>query len=182
MDPDGEATVVGYTRAHRELTRWLANATPSDLQRKSSGTRWTNEQLLFHMVFGYMIVRALLPLVRVIRPLPQSWRSAFAAALNAATVPFDIVNYWGSRAAAAVYNRHRMGRKLEKTITALARRLERETPRSLARSMPFPTRWDPFFTADMTLAEVYVYATLHFDFHARQLTLNESDTESGPKQ
>jgi len=182
MEPDREATVVGYTRAHRELTRWLANATPSDLQRKSSGTRWTNEQLLFHMVFGYMIVRALLPLVRVISRLPQSWRSAFAAALNAATVPFDIVNYWGSRAAAAVYNRHRMGRKLEKTITALARRLERETPRSLARSMPFPTRWDPFFTADMTLAEVYAYATLHFDFHARQLTLNESDTESGPKQ
>ncbi|MHC6219574.1 hypothetical protein [Arthrobacter sp. MMS24-S77] len=56
MDPDREATIAGYNRACRELTRWLENATTSDLRRKSNGTRWTNEELLFHMVFGYMIV------------------------------------------------------------------------------------------------------------------------------
>ncbi|WAH95934.1 DinB family protein [Arthrobacter sp. MMS18-M83] len=171
MDPGREATVAGYRRARRELASWLETATAADLQRKSNGTRWTNEELLFHMVFGYMIIRALLPLVRFISRLPRSWSRGFAAALNAATGPFDVVNYWGSVAAATVYNRHRMGRKLEKTITALARRLERETPESLARSAPFPTRWDPFFTADMTLTDTYAYATQHFDFHAKQLSL-----------
>ena len=177
MDPDPETTIAGYNRACQELNSWLENATPYDLRRKSNGTRWTNEELLFHMIFGYMIVRALLPLVRVISRLPYSWGRRFAAALNAATVPFDVVNYWGSRAAATAYNRHRMSRKLQKTITALARRLERETPDSMDRSMPFPTRWDPFFTADMTLAEVYAYATQHFDFHAKQLSLSRSDTQ-----
>jgi hypothetical protein len=171
MDPAREACLAGYRRALQELNSWLETATPSDLQRKSNGTRWTNEELLFHMVFGYMIVRSLLPLVRVVSRLPRSWGRGFAAALNAATGPFDVVNYWGSRAAALVYDRHRMGRKLDTTITALAHRLERESPDTLARSMPFPTQWDPFFTADMTLADTYAYATQHFDFHAKQLSL-----------
>lgn len=176
MDPVREACLAGYSRALRELIGWVENATSSELRRKSNGTRWTNEELLFHMVFGYMIVRSLLPLVRIMSRLPRSWGRRFAAGLNAAAGPFDVVNYWGSRMAAAVYNRRRMSRKLEKTIRALARRLERETPVTLARSMPFPTRWDPFFTADMTLADVYSYATLHFDFHAKQLSLRPPDS------
>lgn len=40
-----------------------------------------------------------------------------------------------------------------------------------ARWMPFPTKWDPFFTARMTLGDVYDYPTRHFDFHAGQLSL-----------
>ena len=36
--------------------------------------------------------------------------------------------------------------------------------------MSFPTRWDPFFTPTMTLAEVYHYPTQHFDFHRGQLS------------
>lgn len=71
MVPDRRATVAGYSRALRELNCWLENATPSDLRRKSNGTRWTNEELLFHMVFGYMVVRSLLPLVRIMSRLPR---------------------------------------------------------------------------------------------------------------
>lgn len=123
------------------------------------------------MVFGYMVVRALLPLVRVVSRLPRPVGAAFAVVLNAGTRPFDVVNYWGSRAATLVYNRHRMGRKMERTIKTLSRRLEREGMESLSRSMPFPDRWDPFFKPVMTLHDVYIYPTLHFDFHARQLNL-----------
>jgi hypothetical protein len=64
-----------------------------------------------------------------------------------------------------------MSRKLDKTIAALSRRLEHENSQSLARSMPFPDRWDPFFTPLMTLNDVYAYPTRHFDFHAKQLSL-----------
>ena len=39
--------------------------------------------------------------------------------------------------------------------------------------MPFPDRWDPFFAPTMTLNDVYAYPTLHFDFHARQLSLSQ---------
>lgn len=171
MEPTREEITAGYRRAVRDLDAWLGSTTSADLHRKSNGTLWTNEELLFHMVFGYMVVRALLPLVRVVSRLPKPARIGFAAVLNAGTRPFDAVNYWGSRAAALVYNRRRMGRKLDRTITALTRRLERESSGSLNRSMPFPDRWDPFFRPVMTLLDVYAYPTLHFDFHARQLSL-----------
>jgi hypothetical protein len=38
--------------------------------------------------------------------------------------------------------------------------------------MHYPTRWDPFFGDFMTLADLYRFPTQHFDFHARQLTLD----------
>ena len=37
-----------------------------------------------------------------------------------------------------------------------------------------PVGWDPFFTDRMSVAEVYHYGTLHFDYHRRQLTLDEA--------
>ena len=68
-----------------------------------------------------------------------------------------------------------MARKLEKTLNAITRRLERESTESLSRSMPFPDRWDPFFKPAMTLMDVYAYPTQHFDFHARQLSLGRPE-------
>ncbi|MDF9749968.1 DinB family protein [Arthrobacter sp. ES3-54] len=171
MNPTTNEILAGYSRALHDLDALLQGAAPAELHRKTDGTRWTNEELLFHMVFGYMVVRALVPLVNVVCRLPRPAGRAFAAALNAGTRPFDAVNYWGSRAAALVYNRRRMGRKLDKTIAALSRRLGHESSQSLARSMPFPDRWDPFFTPLMTLNDVYAYPTRHFDFHAKQLSL-----------
>ncbi|MFB9651890.1 DinB family protein [Pseudarthrobacter oxydans] len=174
MEPTPADILAEYRRAHADLSTWLERATTADLRRRSDGTRWTNEELLFHMVFGYMVVRTLLPLVHIISRLPKPAGKAFAALLNAGTRPFDVINYWGSRGAALVYNRKRMGRKLDKTITAISRRLDRENPASLSRSMPFPDRWDPFFAPSMTLNDVYAYPTKHFDFHALQLTLPPS--------
>jgi DinB superfamily len=164
-----------YSRARADLNTWLECATAAELRRRSNGTKWTNEELLFHMVFGYMVVRALLPLVGIISRLPAPAGEAIAALLNAGTRPFDYINYWGSCSAALFYNKRRMGRKLDATLTAIARRLEGESPSSLSRSMPFPDRWDPFFTESMTLNDVYAYPTKHFDFHARQLSLNRPD-------
>ena len=171
LDPTKDEILAGYGRARQELDARLGSASSEDLRRQSNGTKWTNEELLFHLVFGYMVVRALLPLVRIVSRLPKPIGRAFAAVLNAGTGPFDAANYWGSRAASRVYNRRRMGRKLEKTIASLSRQLEHETAGTLSRSMPFPDRWDPFFTPRMTLNDVYAYPTLHFDFHARQLSL-----------
>jgi hypothetical protein len=180
MEPTKDQIVAGYDRAAAELREWLTGASIADLRRRSNGTRWTNEELLFHMVFGYMVVRALLPLVRVVSSLPAPVGAAFARALNAGTAPFDVVNYWGSRAASLVYNRDRIGKKLDKTLNALARRLERETPRDLSRTMPFPDCWDPFFKPLMTINDAYAYPTQHFDFHARQLSLRTPGEPGAP--
>lgn len=36
-----------------------------------------------------------------------------------------------------------------------------------------PTRWDPFFTDYMTLADVYRFPTRHFHFHRHQLSFGD---------
>ncbi|MGO4493932.1 DinB family protein [Arthrobacter sp. 2YAF22_2] len=129
-DPsDRDAVIAGYRRNCAELEAGLAAATPEWLQRRSAGTRWNNEELLF-----------------------------------------DVANYWGSRAGARVYNRRRMAAKLRRLTSRLVRGLAKETPADLGRAMSFPARWDPFFRATMSLADVCAYPTEHFDFHAGQLS------------
>ena len=163
-------------RTRVDLHRLLAEAEPLNARIKPTrGTRWTNEQLLFHMVFGYMVVQRLLILVKVFSRLPDSFSRVFVRVLNAATRPFDRINYFGSCAAAMVYNRHRMGAKMDRVIASLQRKLARESDDALGRGMQFPTRWDPYFKDYMTLEDVYRYPGRHFDFHARQLTFSATD-------
>jgi hypothetical protein len=169
---DRAAVVAAYQRNCAELEAALAAAAPEALRRRSAGTRWSNEELLYHMVFGYIVVLALLPLVRLFGRLPVSANRAFARLLNAGTAPFDVVNYWGSKGGARIFNRQRMAAKLRRLTSALERRLDRESESGLGLRMYFPTRWDPFFKETMTLADVYAYPVAHFDFHAAQLSLD----------
>jgi hypothetical protein len=169
---DRAAVVAGYRRNCAELEAALAAAAPEALRRRSAGTRWSNEELLYHMVFGYIVVLALLPLVRLFGRLPASANRGFARLLNAGTAPFDVVNYWGSKGGARIFNRRRMAAKLRRLTSALERRLDRESESGLGLRMYFPTRWDPFFKETMTLADVYAYPVAHFDFHAAQLSLD----------
>ena len=127
------------------------------------------------MVFGYMVVQRLLVLRKVFSRLPDPVSRVYANILDAATKPFHIINYYGSCAAALVYNRHRMGAKLDRVIASLQRKLARENDADFARGMHYPTHWDPFFKDYMTLEDVYRYPGRHFDFHARQLTLTATD-------
>lgn len=162
-------------RARIELHRLLTEAERHNaLTRPTRGTGWTNEQLLFHMVFGYMIVQRLRILVKVFSQLPDQVSRAFVRILNASAKPFDVINYYGSCTGALVYNRHRMGAKMDRIIAALQRKLAGENDDALRRGMHFPTRWDPFFKDYMTLEDVYRYPGKHFDFHARQLCITDT--------
>ena len=170
-------------RARTTFHELVAQATPADLRRRSDGTRWTNEQLLFHMAFGYLIVLRLQPLVRMFSRLPDGWSRAFAATLNAGTRPFHVVNYGGSCGGALVVRGPRLIGLLDRVIASLHRKLDRDSAVSLSRRMHFPVGWDPFFRETMTVLEVYHYGTQHFDFHRRQLTLDAGSRrqqESGP--
>jgi len=168
---DREAIAQEMDDALAQLRALLDGADAADLHRRSDGTRWSNEQLLFHMVFGYLVVRTLLPLVRTLSRLPAPVGRGFAGLLDAAHRPFHVVNYCGSVVGARVFNHARMGALCGRTIAALQALLRREGEAALHRGMPFPTRWDPYFTAYMTVAEVYRYPNRHFEHHRRQLTL-----------
>jgi len=52
-DLDRETIRDEMEHARQAFHQLLDHATPGELQRPSDGTRWTNEQLLFHMLFGY---------------------------------------------------------------------------------------------------------------------------------
>ena len=170
---DRHAIVAELERTRHTFRLLVESAGDDDFDRASAGTRWTNEQLLFHMVFGFMVVLRLLPLVRLLGRLPPAIGRAHARLLNAATTPFHEINYRGSCAAALVFDRRRMVGKCDRVIDALERRLAREPERNLRLGMAFPSRWDPFFADYMTLAEVYRYPVQHFDFHQRQLTIGD---------
>lgn len=180
---DGSLAPPSRSEIHRELDQacdafhaLLRDATASDLRRRSNGTRWTNRQLLFHTLFGFLIVRRLLPLVHLFGRLPEPVSRAFAAVLNSATKPFHVVNYFGSWGGGTMLTDRRMHVMMDNAIKALHRHLDAETEAALQRRMHFPSGWDPFFRDTMTLQEVYHYGTQHFDHHRRQLT---SDNPQG---
>jgi len=85
-DSLGRRAIAGeMDQARQAFHRMLDQATDTSLRRRSNGTKWTNEQLLFHMLFGYLITRALLVLVRIFGRLPDGASKAFARLLDAAT-------------------------------------------------------------------------------------------------
>ncbi len=170
---DRQAIHQELERARTTFHRLLDGAADADLRRGTQGTRWTNGQLLFHMLFGYILIRPLLALLRVFGRLPRGASRAFARVLNTATRPFDVVNYLGPVGGARVLGRRRMGTAFDRVIDWLHRRLDTSREADLALAMHYPTRWDPFFKDVMTIADLYQYPTQHFDFHHRQLTLTE---------
>ncbi len=101
MGPDDErqALHAELERVRLTFARHVAEMNPGDLRAGSNGTRWTNRQLLFHMLFGYLLVRNLLWMVKVFGRLPRWTTKPFAAVLKLldATVPLDQLRRVGLR-------------------------------------------------------------------------------------
>lgn len=176
---DRDAIYEELRRARVTFRRLVDEASPDDLAGGSSGTRWTNQQLLFHMLLGYLLTRPLIVLAGVFARLPARASRVFARLLDEVTGPFHWVNYLGSCAGARIFPRRRMPGTLDRVTMALERRLRAETGARLRSGMPYPVRWDPFFKDFMTLADLYHYPTQHFNFHQRQLTLGRSAADRG---
>ena len=127
------------------------------------------------MVFGYLVVLRLLPLVHLFGRLPDGASRRFAAILNATTGPFHVINYLGSVGGGTVLAPAQIDALLQWTITHLNQHLDAEQEAALHRTMHFPIGWDPFFKDVMTLADVYHFGTQHFDYHRAQLTLTTAN-------
>jgi hypothetical protein len=157
-------------RAATDFHDLVDSATAVELRAPTNGTKWTNEQLLFHMLFGFLLARTLLVLVKAFGYLPDIVSRTFAAALNAGTRPFHVINYVAALPGPRVLSGRTMGKLMDRTIHQLRRGLERESDRSLVLAMHFPVGWDPYFKDVMTVADVYAFPTQHYDHHRRQLT------------
>ncbi|MFC7496816.1 MULTISPECIES: DinB family protein [unclassified Nocardioides] len=169
------ASIADEIRAARaDFRRLVDGATTAELRGRTDGTRWTNDQLLFHMLFGYLLVRTLLWVVRGFARLPDAYSRLFAAGLNAASRPFHVVNYLGSLGGARILGHAGMERVMDHVSDDLVRTLERSSENQLARGMHFPVGWDPYFRDFMTIQDVLHYATQHYQHHRRQLTLGNA--------
>jgi hypothetical protein len=172
------ATIAEEIRAARDDFHHLVDeATTAELRKRSNGTKWVNDQLLFHMLFGYMIVRTLLWLVYGFSLLPPAYSRRFAQALNAATRPFHVINYLGSLGGARVLGHAGMERVMDQVTASLIHTIEHASDKQLARGMHFPVGWDPYFRDFMTVQDVLHYATQHYQHHRRQLTLSNAQAD-----
>ncbi|HRV67639.1 MAG TPA: DinB family protein [Candidatus Nanopelagicales bacterium] len=168
---DQDQIYAELDRVRDDFRGLLDSATVGELRQPTNGTKWNNEQLLFHMLFGYLLVRNLRLIVWGFSRLPDSASRRFAFVLNAGTRPFHVVNYVGSLFGARVLGYARIQGLMDRVVTGLQRSLRAQSDESLARGMHFPVGWDPYFRDFMTLLEVYHYPTQHYDHHRRQLTL-----------
>ena len=169
------AEIAAEIRSARDdFHRLVDEATTAELRKPSNGTKWTNDQLLFHMLFGYLVVRRLLWLVRAFSMLPTRYSRRFARALDAATGPFHVVNYLGSLGGARVLGHGGMERVMDRVTGSLIHTAEGLTGKDAARGMHVPVGWDPYFRDFMTVEDVLHYATQHYEHHRRQLTLSNA--------
>jgi hypothetical protein len=154
MDSDRQTVHADLERVRATFARHVAEMNREDLRRQSSGTRWTNRQLLFHMLFGFLLVRNLLWMVKVLARLPRGSTKPFAALLDFCTSPFHRINYLGSVCGGALFTPQRMQRRLDRVTAKLEGDLAKQDEQSLTRGMYYPTRWDPYFQEFMQLADI----------------------------
>ena len=130
---------------------------------------WTNAQLCFHVLLGFILVPPLLRILGLMSHLPAWCDRAFARLLNATTPAFNRVNALGPRIGGRLLSRRGMVRQFDRTHARIVRRLERMTARDLERGMRHPTRWDPRFREAMTAADLFRYPVSHMEHHLAQL-------------
>jgi hypothetical protein len=175
MDMPDAADVAASIRAELESTRsafhaLLASLSEEDFHRQSLNPGWTNGEILAHMTFGFIILKALLPMARVWGRLPRRSSRPFAALLNAATRPFNWINALGARGQGKGFTRERVGRIFDSTISALLRQVDAIKAEEWQRGMYYPTRWDANFSDFMTLEKLFRYPVIHFNFHLGQIS------------
>ena len=175
---DKEQICAEMDRVRNDYRDLLDTATVAELRNPTDGTKWNNEQLLFHMLFGYLLVRNLRILVwgslacPTTRPggSPRSSTPAPARSTSSTTsAPCSVRALWDMRAWSGSWTA---------CSAAFRASLRAQPERALDRGMHFPVGWDPYFTDYMTLRDIYHYPTQHYDHHRQQLTLTRA---RGPK-
>jgi hypothetical protein len=116
---DREQICAELDRVGNDFRDLLDTATVAELGQPTEGTSWNNEQLLFHMLFGYLLVRNLRVLVKGFSRVPDAASKRFAATLNAGTRPFHVLNYVGSLFGARVLGHARMERLMDRVLSSL---------------------------------------------------------------
>jgi DinB superfamily len=158
---------LGATRA--DWHRLLAGLSGDDWGRPSLNPGWTNGEVLFHMTLGFMILAALVPLVRLFGRLPLWASRIYASILDLGTPVFNWVNALGARGGGRLHNQASIGKRFDRAQARLLGLVNHLPDGEWSRRMHFPRRWDPLFDEVMTVERAFRYMIAHFNFHLGQI-------------
>ncbi|MDO8578951.1 MAG: DinB family protein [Dehalococcoidales bacterium] len=159
-----------YESARSAFHTLLGSLSEEDLKAKSNNPGWTNGEILFHVTLGFHVLLALLPMARFFAHLPKIFSRLFAGLLNSMTWFFNPVNAAGTRGGSKIYRRHNIGRKFDRVIDSLLKKLASVKETEWQMGMYYPTKWDPLFDQFMTLEKLFHYPVIHFNFHLKQIS------------
>jgi hypothetical protein len=155
--------------ARREFYDMVASISEPWWAKPSHNPGWTNGQLLFHVLLGFILILPLAGLLVFFGHLPAVCSRIFAAILNFSTPLFNRINAVGPRAGARLLGRAGLIREFDQVHGTILKRLERVRPGDWALAMHYPTRWDPLFTTPMHLEDLFRYPVDHLRHHRHQL-------------
>jgi DinB superfamily len=155
--------------ARSEFRAMAASISEQAWTEPSHNPGWTNGQLLFHVLLGFILVLPLASILVFFGHLPALCSRIFAGILNFSTPLFNRVNAAGPRAGARLLGRAGVIKQFDRVHAAILARLERVRPRDWALAMHYPTRWDPRFQTPMHLEELFRYPVTHLRHHRSQL-------------
>jgi hypothetical protein len=158
--------------ARSELHAILDSLPEGAWNELSANPGWTNGQLLFHILLGFILVPSLFWLIRLFSHLPDAFSRVFARMLNASTPLFNRINAVGPRIGAHIFSRQRLGRQYDRVHRAILKKIDSVGPDEWTRGMHYPTRWDPRFDDYMNFERLFRYPMIHFRHHRAQLRID----------
>ena len=172
-----DAILEELETARRTFHALLDNLRGEAWIRQSINPGWKNYELCAHMLFGFIVIKNLLPMVRLWGKLPRRSSKLFANLLNNLTTPFNWINEKGARFQGKAFSFARMNKLFDTTIDSLMKKVKSFTEDEWKRGMHFPTRWDPNFKDFMTLADLFHYPVNHLQFHVGQIALRNFESK-----
>jgi hypothetical protein len=174
MGTSVEGSEVRAIRADLDATRasvrsLLDSFSSDDWRRQSLNPGWTNGEVMAHMVFGFVVAIALLPLTRLWGRLPKGSSRPFARMLDSFTGPFNRVNAFGARMQGRLFAFDRLGAVYDRAEGSLLKNAASIRDGEWDHGMYYPTRWDSNFREFMTVQELFRYPVTHFNFHLGQI-------------
>lgn len=160
-----------------DFARIIRDAGTEELNAPSAGTRWTNRQLLFHMLLGQEIARTFLVLIGVFSRLPPDASRGWSRMLAALTAPYDWINWAGAVIGARILTLRRTERMMAGATRRIVRWYDHAGASDLARGMSVPPSWDPYFAPWMNRRDLLAWAPKHYRHHRAQLTLRSAGNE-----
>lgn len=169
--PDSDPVKADLLWIAADFRNILLGASDDELDLPSIGTRWTNRQLLFHMVLGQNITLAGIPLLGLFSHLPPPASRTWSRLLDSCARPYNWVNWAGSAAGGRVLKPAGMLRMMDRTTAVIVNWYGHANQDALGRGMTMPTAWDPYFMPWMSRRDVLEWAPKHYRHHRAQLSL-----------